>query len=101
MLERNEHGVKLEREGKIGQAIALYEQNVTARFDGPYPYERLRNIYDRRKQYHDALRVCKVFVEMSYTLQKLGAPRRDLEQLREKFLSHSGELKKKTKPLDR
>lgn len=45
------------------RAITLYVQLITARYRHPGPYERLRIIYTRQKRYHDAIRVCQLFID--------------------------------------
>ena len=62
IVERNLRGKELEKAGSVDNAIELYEQNVTDMVDTPFPYDRLRIIYTRRKQYDDAIRVCKAYI---------------------------------------
>jgi tetratricopeptide (TPR) repeat protein len=68
IVGRNAKGMELEKAGHMDEAIALYEQNIADRADTPHPYERLRIIYTKHKQYDDAIRVCKAYVEMSSQL---------------------------------
>jgi len=60
MVDRNLKGKDLEKRGKVDQAIPLYEANLVDRFIGTHPYERLRIIYTKRKDYQNAIRVCEV-----------------------------------------
>jgi hypothetical protein len=85
MVDRNRKGSDHEKNGEIEAAIEEYELNISEWFDGDHPYERLRVIYNRRKQYEDALRVCKAFICMSLRMQELGSPRVDLEPKRNHF----------------
>lgn len=62
MVDRNIEGKELEKEGKIDQAIELYEANVLDRFDGSHPYERLRIHYTFACRYFDAIRVCEKYL---------------------------------------
>jgi len=95
MYQRNERGINVEKVGDVEQAIDLYEQNVTDWFDGNHPYDRLRIIYTKRKQYDDAIRVCQTFVDMADALLELGSPRSDLPPKREKFVEWVQKLQKR------
>ncbi|MBK7919318.1 MAG: hypothetical protein IPJ94_24250 [Chloroflexi bacterium] len=64
MFGRNQEGQKLESEGRIDEAIGLYEKNVTDQFIGLHPYERLRVIYTQRKDYNAAIRVCQSYINL-------------------------------------
>lgn len=66
MVNRNLTGRELERQGKVDQAIALYEANLDDGFNGNHPYERLRIIYAGRKDFHEAIRVCQAFVNLPH-----------------------------------
>lgn len=56
-VNRNFDGIELERIGKTDKAIALYEANVEANFDGSHPYNRLAIIYRKRNKIEDEIRV--------------------------------------------
>lgn len=56
-VERNLMGIKLEKEGKVDEAIELYEQNVRENFEGNHPYDRLSIIYRKRNQIDEEIRV--------------------------------------------
>jgi len=86
LYQRNVHGINLERDGHIDQAIAIYEANIADMYDGGYPYDRLRIIYTKRKQYDQALRVCCQFIKMADTFLELGCPRTDLPIKRQRFV---------------
>jgi tetratricopeptide (TPR) repeat protein len=95
LFERNEKAIALEQAGQTDDAIALYEANVVDMFDGNHPYERLRILYTQRKQYKEALRVCRSFVEMVDALLQLGSPRTDLRPKRAKFVEWCRKLETK------
>lgn len=95
MFRRNERAIKHEKAGRIDQAIALYEQNVTDRFDGNHPYTRLRILYTKRKQYDQAIRVCQAFVDTADLLIGIGSPRGDLKPKRDKFQEWITKLERK------
>ncbi len=56
-VQRNLRGSRLEKLGRVDEAIRLYEANVQENFDGSHPYNRLAVIYRRRKQLADEIRV--------------------------------------------
>jgi tetratricopeptide (TPR) repeat protein len=58
-VERNLKGIDLEKQGKLEEAIRLYEQNINENFIGSHPYMRLAIIYRKRKQPLDEIRVLK------------------------------------------
>lgn len=68
IVERNLTGKSLEKELKVDEAILLYENNIADFSDTPFPYDRLRIIYSKRKQYNDAIRVCQAYIDMCNTL---------------------------------
>jgi len=59
MVNRNLKGIKLEKKGNIEDAVKLYEQNITDKFDGTHPYNRLSIIYRRKGQIKDEIRISK------------------------------------------
>ena len=56
---RNKKGMDYEKNGKIEEAIAMYELNVDANFEGLHPYKRLAILYDKLKLSSEAERVLK------------------------------------------
>ena len=62
LVDRNIKGKELEKSGDINGAIELYELNVTDRFDGSHPYERLRRIYFGTGDYANVSRVCRAYI---------------------------------------
>ena len=56
-VNRNLIGKELENEGRMDDAIPLYEQNITERFDGSHPYTRLAIIYKKKGFVDDEIRV--------------------------------------------
>ena len=62
LVERNRRGKELERTGQIDQAMALYEANVTDRFNGSHAYERLRALYKTRGDFANTIRVCDCYL---------------------------------------
>ncbi|WP_025681659.1 hypothetical protein [Paenibacillus massiliensis] len=56
-VERNIKAKELEKQGQIDKAIELYEANVNEGFEGNFPYDRLRIIYNKLKRQTDVIRV--------------------------------------------
>ena len=77
---RNDRGQKMERAKRVGEAIQQYEANVVELADTPYSYTRLRIIYSRRKQYDEALRVCRRYVEMAESRGLQGRRTEEFQQ---------------------
>ncbi|MBM4463838.1 MAG: hypothetical protein FJ012_11045 [Chloroflexi bacterium] len=94
MVDRNLNGKALEAVSEIDRAIALYENNISDLFAGDYPYDRLRVIYTKRKQFAEAIRVCKAFVEIADMFIEEGSQRADLKPKRGKFISWIEKLEK-------
>lgn len=92
MVNRNLEGKALEREGRVDEAIALYEQNVEDWCGGSHPYDRLRIIYTKGGRVADAIRVCDAFVAVVDELIALGSPRSDLLVKRQKFAKWAEKL---------
>jgi tetratricopeptide (TPR) repeat protein len=86
MVDRNLEGKTLEDEGKLDQAISLYEANVRDKFDGTHPYDRLRIVYTKQRRYQDAIRVCQAY---------LALPDREHGQNKPHFKKHLEKLQSK------
>ncbi len=54
---RNLDGLTAEHEGRLGDAIALYERNIAEGFPADLPYGRLVAIYERQGELEQAERV--------------------------------------------
>lgn len=74
MVERNLTGKQLEKKGKDERAVVLYEDNLKDGFCGTHPYTRLRIIYSRRKDYPNAIRVCRAYLDLPATGRKMAKP---------------------------
>jgi tetratricopeptide (TPR) repeat protein len=59
-VEKNNIGIALEKQGKIDEAIGIYEENI---FGNPYPathsFDRLMILYRKQKRFKDEIRVIK------------------------------------------
>ena len=56
---RNVQALEAEQDGRLDDAIALYERNVAEGFAGDWPYGHLVAIYERRGAYGEAARVLR------------------------------------------
>ncbi len=72
-VEYNLQGKELEKQGKIDEAIILYERNVANGFDGSHPYKRLSIIYRKLKRYDDEIRVLNAAI-------KIYEPKQDVDK---------------------
>lgn len=61
MIVEDNRARELENQGQVDEAIAIYENLVKHRYPHPSPYERLRILYSKRKDYRKAIRACKAF----------------------------------------
>lgn len=66
-------GKALEMAGQVDEAVAYYETAVADQVASRFPYEHLRVIYVRRKQYGDARRVCLAALDNPFLDEKAQA----------------------------
>lgn len=71
---------ELEAQGKISQAIAVYEIVTQAQFDNPHSYIRLCQLYHDMDKPKKVVTICNRYLHMAQNLKELGFgdPRRDL-----------------------
>ena len=95
IVNRNLKGIELEKEGKIDEAIKLYEKNIKEEFEGSHPYERLAIVYSKKGSLEDEIRVLEkavwVFENIVYKgrsdrLPKLDRFKKRLEKANKKRL---------------
>lgn len=55
----NNQGIAFEREGKIEEAIAIYEVNLTLKYPALHSYYRLMILYRKKKRYDDEIRIIR------------------------------------------
>lgn len=60
----NLKALELEKQGDVDTAITLYEKNVSHRFDGNCPYDRLTIIYRKKKDYDNEIRVLETAIDV-------------------------------------
>ncbi len=73
LVNNNLRGIELEKEGRIDEAIKLYEENIKKDFDGNHPYDRLAIIYRKRKEYDEEIRVIKHAIKVFERLSKTSS----------------------------
>ena len=78
-VQRNLKGIKLEKLGRVDEALRLYEANVQEEFDGSHPYNRLAKIYRKRKQIDDEIRVLEKAIWVYENLVHKERDDRDLK----------------------
>jgi|GEM_PF-3399834 len=64
MVDRNLIGQQWEKENQIGLAIKAYEMNISDKFIGAFPYDRLRIIYNKYDFLDEVIRVCQAFISL-------------------------------------
>ena len=82
-VNRNSMGKRLEKKGKILEAKALYEANISEGFEGSFPYRRLAVIYRKEKSKADEIRVLNKAVAVFDSL--VTSARRDVEPKLKEF----------------
>ena len=60
----NRLGIEAEKSGDIDLAIKLYEKNITNRFEGSHPYNRLSIIYRNKKMFDEEKRVLLTAIDV-------------------------------------
>jgi tetratricopeptide (TPR) repeat protein len=70
----NNEGMALEKEGKIKEAIEVYEKNLKNPYPARMSYDRLMILYHKEKDYENELRVinlaCAKFTDEKYPIRK-------------------------------
>lgn len=71
-VQRNLMGKRLEKEGRVLEAKALYEANISESFEGSFPYRRLAILYRKRKSIEEEIRVLEKAVSVFQSLIETG-----------------------------
>jgi len=71
---RNLDGIALEKQGKVEEAIILYEANIRDGFEGSHPYDRLAIIYSKRNDYLNERRVLEKAISVFKKLKRADVP---------------------------
>jgi len=56
-----------EKEGNLDEAIKIYWQLIDSGFDGSNPYEQLRKIYAKQKNWEGAIKACQAYIDLEKT----------------------------------
>lgn len=94
-VDRNILGKAYEKQGRLDDAIRLYEKNINSEFEGDHPYERLRIIYSRQKRYDDVVRVLEQAIKVFR--DKVYEPRSDRLPKLARFEEELVKVKNRTK----
>lgn len=64
ICDLNNKGIQLEKEGRIDEAISIYEQAIQIDYPTSHPYDRLMVIYRRHKDFANEIRIIKAAISM-------------------------------------
>lgn len=67
LVKRFLRGQNLEQLGRVEEAIELYEEAVSARFDSPGPYDRLIELYSQRTLHLEVVRIVEAAISAVHT----------------------------------
>lgn len=87
---RNLEAKELEREGKVDEAMKLYQKNIDEKFIGHFPYKRLADIYHKQKKFDLELEVLQKGIKIFETLPDT---RSDKKSLLEEFNTRLNDVK--------
>lgn len=73
LLDSLSQGKALEMAGQVDEAVGYYETAVADQIASRFPYEHLRVIYVRRKQYDEARRICQAALANPFLDEKAQA----------------------------
>lgn len=82
-LESQAHN--LEKEGKFDEAKRLYWQIINGGFPGSFPYERVRMICARRKEWEEAIKVCRRYVDLNASYMGYGIKSKRMQEWSRKY----------------
>lgn len=69
--ERNNQGIRYEKQGNIEEAIKIYEENIKPKcYPARHSFDRLLVLYRKRKDYQNEQRVCKRAISVFKEEQK-------------------------------
>ena len=87
----------LEKQGRLEDAMLIYEIHLAEEFTGSTPSDRLRILYTKQKNYVDAIRVCQTYLTTLDHLEKTWPGYPNLQQrpkLREQIAKLQAKLDK-------
>jgi tetratricopeptide (TPR) repeat protein len=71
-VQRNLLGKQLEKDGRVVDAMALYEANISEDFEGSFPYRGLAILYRKRKLLYEEVRVLEKAISVFDSLISSG-----------------------------
>ena len=90
LLDQQHLAIRLEKEGKINDAVLVYEKLVADQIDDVHSYHRLFQYYSQNGKPEQVHRICTAYIEMTYALEAIGVMRKDLMSLRDVFSQYTG-----------
>ena len=81
MIDRDLNGRTMEKDGRIDDAVRLYEANLTDKCATMTSYDRLQAIYRERLDYRSAVRVCYAFLLVTKNSADAELFQRHLQEL--------------------
>ena len=60
----NNNGILAEKEGRIDDAIRIYENSILDEYPATHSYDRLMILYRKRKDYENEIRVIKIAIRV-------------------------------------
>jgi len=64
-LDMQAQAFKLEKEGRLVEARKLYQTLIDVKFNGSNPYERMRIICAKQKDYAGAVKACEAYIGLN------------------------------------
>lgn len=86
--EMNNRGMELEAEGRIDEAILIYEENISSGYPAAHSFDRLMILYRRTKDYKNEIRIIKkairIFAKYEKYIERLNKRLVKVSELLEK-----------------
>ena len=92
-LERNFAAMEAEQRGEVDHAIELYGRSVAEEFVDSHPYERLASLYERRKDYEEALRVLEAYLLLARSGRMPRGAQRSADRRLESIEARAGKYR--------
>jgi tetratricopeptide (TPR) repeat protein len=96
LIEKLQDALALEKSGQLNAAIQLLEELMKDAHPASMPYERLRIIYTKQKEYQRAVLVCKRYIEVLEKIQPFWNEFPNLKLI-PKYRQHIANLRSKIK----
>lgn len=93
-FERDFEAMEAEQQGDVERAIELYELCVADGYVKSHPYERLADLYERRRAYADALRILEAFIGLAKSGRIPRGAQRSADRKLPEIESKAGRLRR-------